>query len=296
MRTAAGQTVADFQDEPTRRHAHFLHRPKALEHLMALPVPHPRVLAWGSSLWVGTQSGEIWSVETDGGSRPWGEGLPEPVALAVDGSRLAQVARDGRMRIWEEEEKQVDLNLGLIGQVVLLPTPSGWVLSGDDADGQRQLRVVDLEGSTRLRAWLPARSAVAVDAEGVPLVIRSLESGLWKGRIGEVVPEGQVTSHVLRGIGADRIVGLGHGGVLFQEGEQLRSLRVADACAVAWGVGNQIALGIRRGELLALHLGSRDPLRPISGHKGPVTSLSFAPKGNFLVSAALDGCRLWGLG
>jgi len=54
-------------------------------------------------------------------------------------------------------------------------------------------------------------------------------------------------------------------------------------------------LGTRRGELAAFHLGSRERLRYVSGHRGPVIGIAPSPKGNLLVSAGADGCRLWAL-
>jgi hypothetical protein len=287
--------VSDPQDEPTHRHAHYLHRLKALEHLLALPVPNPRVLDWGEELRVATAEGEIWRVETDGGSAPWGMGLPEPVAMASQEGQLAQVARDGRMRIWEGTELQTELRLGLISQIILLPIAGGWVISGDDVDGQRQLRMVMDGGGTRARASLPSRTVVGVDLEGVPFLARSLGGGLWRGPIGEPVPEEEPTTHVLRALGAGRIVGLGHGGVFFAEGTQRWNLRAVDAAAMAWGQGDLAVLGTRRGELAAFHLGSRERLRYINGHKGPVMAISPSPKDNLLVSAGADGCRLWAM-
>jgi hypothetical protein len=287
--------VSDPQDEPTHRHAHYLHRPKTLEHLVALPVPNPRVFDWGAELRVATADGEIWRVETDGGSAPWGMGLPEPVAMASREDQLAQVARDGRLRIWAWTAPLAELNLGLISQVVLLPTGAGWVISGDDADGKRQLRVVDYGGVTRVRAWLPPKTIVAVGPEGHPYLARSLAGGLWRGPIGEPVPEEEPSSHILRAPGPDRIVGLGHGGVFFADAERRWNLRVVDASAVAWGTGDLAVLGTRRGELAAFHLGSRERLRYISGHRSPVIAITPSPKGNLLVSAGSDGCRLWAL-
>lgn len=244
---------------------------------------------------VATTEGGIWRVEPDGGSAPWGDGLPEPVAMVSRGSRLAQVSRDGRMRMWEGKEPLASLSLGLISQVLLLPTAGGWVLSGDDADGQRQLRVVDHEGGTRVRAWLPSKTIVAVGADGQPFLARSLTGGLWRGPLAGTVPEEEPSSHVLRAVGPDRIVGLGHGGVFFSDGERRWNLRAADASVVSWGAGNLAVLGTRRGELAAFHLGGRDRMRYISGHRGPVMAITPSPKGNLLLSAGGDGCRLWAL-
>ena len=293
MPIAGDRIVPDAQDEPTHRHAHYLHRAKVLEHLLALPVPHPRVIDWGEELRVATADGGIWRVETDGGTAPWGGGLPEPVAMVSRGSRLAQVARDGRMRIWEGTAPFATLSVGLISQVLLLPTAGGWVLSGDDADGQRQLPVVDHEGGTRVRASLPPKTIVAVGADGQPFLARSLTGGLWRGHLGGAVPEEEPSSHVLRAMGPDRIVGLGHGGVFFSDKERRWNMRAVDASVVSWGAGDLAVLGTRRGELAAFHLGSRDRLRFISGHRGPVMAISPSPKGNLLLSAGGDGCRLW---
>lgn len=284
------------------RNAHFLHRRPPLDPLISPSLPSPRVLCWlGSRLLVASTSGMMIAIELDGGARSLCMGPPEPVALTATDTHIGVVGRSGLFQVFTHDGQPCfSVTTPCISQVTLLSWPGGWMVSGDDVEGERRLRLFDPEGHSRMAARLPMRTVVGVRPDGSLFVARSLADGFFCRDFGTPVPDGPVTSHQLRAFSAGRVIGVGNRGVFFwetasdPEGRQTRSLRVMDVAQAIWASQDHVALGLRSGHIVPIALSALDRTRTqkIQAHESAVMALSFSNDGKFLSSIG-DNCRIW---
>lgn len=284
-------------DDPTLRHAHFLHRPKEIEPLLVPPVSGAQHCAWGedNSLFLANRGGDVFQVSLDGGTRRFCQGPPAPILLAVARETVIVGTREGLLQAYSGEKQRWSIETELWSQQSVRAYAGGWVVYGDTADGLREVLLLDENGRSRLRTVVPARTVVGARPDGSLFVARSLESGLFCQDFGYPVPETAASSHVLRVVEGGRLVGLSTAGVLFWDGEA-RSMKMANVVNAAWGVEDRVVLGFRSGSVMATKLRPGARRGEVSGHTGAVWSMGVSPNGKMVATTATDGCRVWSLG
>lgn len=281
------------EDDPTIRHAHFLHRPKLLEALFTPPVRDARLLQWTPEgrLLLATPSGQVYLVDPEGGTRKILDGPAEPAALGGTEERLV-VATRGAFSGWEHGQKIWERPTRLLAQISVTAYVGGWAVCGDSPNGERIVALYHPNGQERLATTLPERTVVGARGDGSLYAARSLESGMFCRDFGYPVPEGPATGHVLRSLEGGRILGISPFGVLFWNGTA-RTVRLINVVNAAWGPADQVVLGRRNGAILATRLEPHARRSEITAHSGPVLSMAYAPNGRLLATTAADGCRVW---
>lgn len=285
------------EDDPTERHAHYLHQPRLLEALFAPPVSEPRLLSWSEdgALWLASRNGGIHRVDPEGGTRKMWEGPADPCAMVVTPDRMLLATRDGVLSGWRGGQKQWEQPSELLAQVAAAAWRDGWVITGDTANGTRMVLLLSPDGQPQLRQLLPPRTVVGARSDGSLYVARSLSSGIFLRDFGHPLPEDPPTSHVLRCLEGGRLLGLASGGVLFWDGES-HTIQLQNVVHAAWGPGDKVALGRRNGSVVASRLIPHPPRREVSGHQHPILGIGYARNGQFLATTAADGCRVWSVG
>lgn len=244
--------------------------------------------------------GGIHTVEPVWGVRRIFTAHADAAQLSTHDERVAVLGRDGVLQVWHVGERKLlwEAATPLISQMGVRWWSGGLAVAGDDFD-QRKLLVFDHDGNVKIRARLPARTALGVSPLGRLLLARSTVSGLHVAALGKPIPADEATGHALRFAPGGRVLGIVPTGVTIWSGRGAApmSVKMTDTTAAALHPdGAMLALGTRVGAVAVAGVvaGAGLRLNPsrIEGHGGPVQTMSYAPRGRWLATMA-DTCRVW---
>lgn len=276
---------------------HFLHGARLLEPVLSPPVDLPAALTWrpdDERLLVATRSRAIFEVDPTGGTRRLLEVDREPALVSAlpDGGVLV-LSVEGHLQLWRGTEKAWERTTGLLAGRAIVVAADTLAVAGDDGERRRVL-VLGHDGTVRLRARVPARTAIGLGPDGL-VWARSVEAGVTTSRIGEPLPVGTGTQHQLT-ITPVGIVGVTDAGLVVWTPAATLAIRQGEVGNVALDPsGRQLALGTKGGSVALVRLDSPDQRRTparVDAHTGPVRGLAFAPRGRWLASMG-DRCRVW---
>lgn len=277
---------------------HFLHGARVLEPVLVPPVEQPAALAWRpgtEALLLATRAGAVFEVEPTAGTRKVLQLDREPALISAlpDGGALVLTV-EGLLQRWGEGGRRWEVATGLLAGRGLAVTDEAVAVVGDDGVNRRVL-LFDRSGVRRLRARVPARTAIGVDERGRLVWARSLETGLAVVPIGDPLAGGAATQHQVT-VGPGGVVGVTEAGVVVWQRGGALAVRQGDVGNVALNAeGTLLALGTRGGSVALVDLAEpgqrRSPAR-VEGHAGPVRGMSFAPRGRWLATIG-DRCRVW---
>lgn len=217
----------------------------------------------------------------------------EPAVLVCVDDDLVVLTVEGLLQRWGEAGVRWERPTGLLAARTVVCGGGGIAVIGDDGSARRVL-VFDGGGERRLRARVPARTAIGV--QGGRLVwVRSLPEGLATSAIGEPLAAGGSTNHLLT-VTPHATVGVTEAGVAVWSDAGALAVRQGEVGNVALDVsGGLLAFGTKNGAVGLVRLDQpeqrKSPPR-IEAHTGPVRGLSFATRGRWLATIG-DRCRVW---
>lgn len=283
--------------------AHYLHAERALEALVRPPIAEPRALVWvprEEMLVVAGASGALHLVEPSFGTQTLPPVVAEPVALLVRDGLVAALSRTGRLvvRTWPDGPEMWACETGLTANQQVSAWRGGIAVIGRDADVRRVI-VYNRDGTVRVRARVPLRTALGVTGDGHLLLARSTAAGLSVTPFGRPLPDGEATEHALR-FGDDlSVVGVALGGVTVWHvpGAPPVNVKLFDVCHAALSRdGERVAMGTRTGgvAIASARVGEQrvNPAK-VEGHEGKVIAIEFSGRGRWLATAA-ERCIVWG--
>jgi WD40 repeat protein len=267
--------------------------------------PDGRLIASGSS----DNTAKIWDFPTSTSLRSFALGeAGKTVAVSPDGTRVAAGSNAGVVKVWNaadgKELFQLKGHAGAVHGVAF--SPNGQYLASCGAD-------------KTIRFWNPANGqAVAVygahSGEVNGLIFNAASNALFSGGADGTlkfwalppVPGRTVSTHAdtvatvaLSGdnvqvvsAGADKTLRLTN----FANGQQTRQVTAPAAITAAAVAGNGtfLAAGTADNRLLIWNNKDAAPISSVIAHGGTVTSVSFNPAGNQLLTGGADGLlKLW---
>ncbi|MEQ1503299.1 MAG: hypothetical protein ABMB14_13765 [Myxococcota bacterium] len=291
--------------------AHYLHERSGLEAVLRPPVKAPTALRWvpkREELIVGTEAGELISVDPVLGTRTIGEQLGMIAAIDVHQDRLRYLAVSRENRFFIGTLKGAKLFEGrhaFMGNIEATFAEKHALITGDEPEA-RMLLIVSLDsGEITARVRLPARVVPTLTpgeppTGGKPLLCRSTPAGLVViplGRGSAFPKDLESTAHRLRS--SDQfILGFTTTGICVwgQEGGVPRSMRLPDLTAGDISQNGQyLGLGTKNGAVALARMDKIEKrVRPdlVRAFNNPVSSVAFSERGKWLATGA-EALRIW---